>query len=124
MSIRATMRLFWWFLSCATCAVDRLETVTVVPVFPGEIFYFMVGNTVTDHSESSEDQNEAEHECTDGEHTMAPQQRCSIVLLTIRVLTLVIAIGFLLSYRRLCPYVPGNHNCTTERMNYQEFRFS
>lgn len=114
MPTRSVMHVFWWFLLRTVSTVDRLETVAIVPVFPGEIVYFMAGNTMVD---SSEERRESGHGYVDDTQPVPSQRRCSVTLLTIRTLTLAIAIGFLLLHQRLCYYMPGSHNCTTERTN-------
>lgn len=118
MLTRTTRWIFWSFLSCAVTAVDQLETVTVVPVFPGEIVYFLVGNTAVSSPDASEDeevQREPSRDLTSGAQRLFPQRRCSVTLLTVRALTLLVAIGFLLFHRQLCTYAPEPYNCTIGR---------
>lgn len=112
---RATRRIFWWYLSCAVLTLDLVETAAVVPVFPGEIAYFLVDvpQAPSDMSEE-EDQMESDDERVREPQNLSSHKKCSIILIIIRTFTLVVAITFLLLHRRLCDHASGLYNQTRE----------
>lgn len=113
MATRATRQIFWWYLSCIVAALERTDTVSIVPIFPGEVVYFLV-DTGVDYSNVSEEENRTE---SDDRHAIRPRNRpprgkCSTALLAIRMITLIVAIVFLIFHWRLCIYASGSHNRT------------
>lgn len=113
MATRATRQIFWWHLSCIVTALERTDTVSIVPIFPGEVVYFLV-DAGANYSSVSEEENRTR---SDDRRAIGPRNRrsrgkCATALLAIRMITLIVAIVFLIFHWRLCIYASGSHNRT------------
>lgn len=119
MLTRATRHVFWWHLSCALVAMERVEAVSVVPVFPGEIVYFLVDAEAVYSAVSGREDEEArggpDARRASRFAKMPSRRACSVILLAIRVLTLIVALLFLLFHRRMYVDSLGSPNCTSVR---------
>lgn len=91
-----------------------METVSVVPIFPGEIAYFLVDVGVAHFDVTEEDRGESDRRRTPESRNIPSHKSCSVVLLVIRTLTLTAAIIFLLLHGRLYTHASGSRNCTIE----------
>lgn len=115
MSMRTTPQIFWWYLSYAMIAVDLVETISVVPVFPGEIAYFMVDNIAAPLETPEEEQERSNYNRVNEPGDASPRKKCSVIVLTIRTLTLLMAITFLLLHQRSYGHISSLHNHTVEK---------
>lgn len=124
MATRATRRVFWWYLSCFAASIER-TTVPLpgIPVFPGGGLLYLsssVGSPPEDsetHRPPSGDSSSPTAVADDVEaenpaRLLSAHKRCSLLLLTVRTATLVVALVILSLYGRLSPLVRELQNST------------
>lgn len=122
MPTRATRRVFWWYLSCFAVSVERTSvTIPEIPVLGGGWLY--VSSTVRaelaardrEANLSSDGTTAVADAEADAARLLPAHQKCSLFLLTVRTVTLVVALVVLSLYGRLSPLVTELQNSSRTR---------